>query len=291
MRRTVDNLQVLLLVGFFLSIAPGAALGEGKSADELAKELSNPTTALASLHTHLEYRAFDGDLPWASDQDAWLLSFQPAMPFPQDNGNNLIVRPLIPVLLDQPYFDLDEVGFESKGPELGDIAGDLAYGGTSESGLMLMGGLFFSLPTATSNEIGSGQWRLGPEAAVALVRKWGLVGGLGFHQWDVEGWKDQATSLTSVQYFYAIGLGNGWQLASSPTISYDWQADDSSSAWTVPLGVGVAKTTLLGELPVKFQLQSYYYLEHPDPFGQEWGAKFTVSPVIKNPFIRDRGSN
>jgi hypothetical protein len=37
-----------------------------------------------------------------------------------------------------------------------------------------------------------------------------------------------------------FGRGNGWQITSSPVISYDWQADKDES-WTVPVGVGVRR--------------------------------------------------
>jgi len=53
----------------------------------------------------------------------------------------------------------------------------------------------------------------------------------------------------------------------------------------VPVGIGVAKTTKIGEQPWKFQAQVQYYVEQPDAFGPEWLLKFTFTPVIKNPFI------
>ena len=50
---------------------------EKMTADEIAKELSNPTTPLASLNTSLVYSKFKGDLPNASDQDSWRLESNP----------------------------------------------------------------------------------------------------------------------------------------------------------------------------------------------------------------------
>ena len=41
-----------------------------KSADEVAKELANPNTSLASLTFKNQYRWYTGDLPGADDQDA-----------------------------------------------------------------------------------------------------------------------------------------------------------------------------------------------------------------------------
>ena len=65
---------------------------------------------------------------------------------------------------------------------------------------------------------------------------------------------------------------------------YDWQAD-SDEAWTVPIGIGLAKTTKIGKIPWKFQLQLQKFVAKPDSFGPDWLIKFTITPVIKNPFI------
>jgi hypothetical protein len=95
--------------------------------------------------------------------------------------------------------------------------------------------------------------------------------------------QDTYYSTTTSQYFYAIGLGGGWQIASSPAISYDWQAD-KDDAWAVPLGFGVAKTTKIGKMPWKFAFQVQKYVVTPDTFGPDWLVKFTITPVVKNVF-------
>ena len=259
------------------------------SADQVAKELSNPAGSLASLVNNLEYRSFKGDLPGADSQDTWLYSFQPVLPFPVGNeGRRIIFRPLIPVPLNQPYFDSSELGFDDDDINLGDVTFDLAYAGTEmqsdESGYLWGIGANGTIPTATSDNLGGDQWRIGPEVFGGVVRPWGTAGILVGHQWDMAG-DNYDHSVTAGQYFYAYGLGNGWQLASGPNFSYDWNAD-SGNRWTVPLGLGLAKTTKIGSTTVKFQAQAFYYVEQPDSFGPDWGLKFSITPVIKNPFLR-----
>jgi hypothetical protein len=216
---------------------------------------------------------------------------------------------LVPVPLNQPVFD-DELGkgdpikvgggshttyvipgigeFEEGDINLGDISFDLVYAGTEmqdkHDGFLWGIGAAGTLPTATSDDFGGDQWRLGPEVFGGVIRKWGTVGGLINHQWNVGGSNNDTHSVTAGQYFYAIGLGDGWQFASGPNFSYDWEAD-SDQAWTLPVGVGLARTVKFGETPVKFQAQVQYFVEQPDAFGPEWLLKFTVTPVIKNPFI------
>ncbi len=290
----LKNTLLAAAIGFSLILS--AAMGQAqetksapedeKSVDNIAKELSNPIGSLASLNASFLYQTFKGDLPDADDQDSWQFQFQPVFPFPQANGNNLIIRPLVPVYLDQPYFDLAKPGFDDKDIELGDISGDIAYGRSdNKKGLFYFGGLFFSTPSGSDGDLGSDQWRLGPEAAYGIIRKWGLIGALAFHQWDVAGSNDTHTSITSAQYFYAFGLGNGWQITSSPILIYDWRAD-SGSKWTVPIGAGISKTTKIGDQPWKFKLEAQYYVAQADAFGPEWLLKLTITPVIQNPFLK-----
>lgn len=75
------------------------------SAAELAAELSNPNTAVATLTFKNQFRWFEGDLPDADDQWSYTLLFQPALPFVLDSGDKIIWRPAIPLLVDQPVFD------------------------------------------------------------------------------------------------------------------------------------------------------------------------------------------
>jgi hypothetical protein len=142
-----------------------------------------------------------------------------------------------------------------------------------------------SLPTASENDLKSNQWRFGPEMFGGIIKKWGLVGVLANHQWNTGGSNNTTYSKTSAQYFYAIGLGNGWQLASGPTISYDWEAD-SDEALTIPIGFGVSKTTHIGNQPWKFEFQVQKFVVQPDSFSPDWFVKFTITPVISNPFLK-----
>lgn len=262
---------------------------QSKSAEEIAKELANPASSLASISMNLQYTTYDGDLPGASDQDSMSFIFQPVLPFPVgDKGRNIIVRPAVPVLFDQPVFKAATGTWESADTNLADIGFDVVYAGTTMTskgnGYLSGFGLAGTLPTATDDDVGGDQWRFGPEVFGGLVKPWGVVGALASHQWDVGGSNNTSFSTTSIQYFYAYAIGNGMQIASGPLITYDWQAD-SDDAWTVPLGIGLSKTKIIGKTPWKFQGQIQYYAAQSDPFGPEWLFKFTATPVIQNPFL------
>lgn len=253
----------------------------GKSAEEVAQELANPNTALGFLSFNLDYLTYQGDLPDADDQDAWRLSFQPSLPYPLGKGTNFFLRPLIPLIIDQPVFE--DGGFESKGVDLGNIGFDAAVGHSFPSGLVLIGGLAGTLPTATDNALSTKQFLLGPELFVGKKFKWGFLGVLVDHQWDVTGWDDSRTSITGGQYFYTINLKDAWQIQAQPTWSYNHEAT-SGNKWTFPLGIGVSKTMIFGKTPWKFSLQYWNYIESPDTFGPEQQIRFQVTPVVPLPW-------
>ena len=91
------------------------------------------------------------------------------------------------------------------------------------------------------------------------------------------------TRLSSLQCFYFLSLGDGWQVGAGPTATYDWNAA-SGNRWNVPVGLGIAKTAKIGGLTVKFNVEADYSVVRQDNFGPEWLFKFTITPVIANPF-------
>ena len=105
---------------------------QSKSAEQIAKELANPASSLASISMNLQYTKNDGDLPGASDQNSMSFIFQPVLPLPVgDKGRNIIVRPAVPVLFDQPMFKAATGNRESADTELADISFDMVYAGTT----------------------------------------------------------------------------------------------------------------------------------------------------------------
>ena len=286
------RVTILLIAGLFIlgiSALDNTALAGEKSADEVAKELSNPAGSLASLNFNLQYTDYTGDLPNSDDQDSTALTFQPTLPFPVgDKGRRIIFRPLITIPFDQPVFDPAKGDFDDADVALADTTFDLVYAGTTmkdkHNGFLWGLGLAGTLPTASIDDLKGDQWRFGPEVFGGIIKKWGIVGALVSHQWDTGGSNDVSYSGTAMQYFYAYSLGGGWQIAASPVAAYDWKAD-GDEALTLPIGFGVAKTTKIGEQPWKFALQVQKFVVQPDTFGPDWLVKFTVTPVIKNPFI------
>lgn len=276
------SLQSLITVfaSFVAVVLAGTAANAqvGPNIDELARELSNPGAANATLNFKFEYRTFGGSLPGASEQDSFTSTFQPVFPFVLSNGNNLIFRPAFSYVSGQPQFD-SGTGTFSKESQFGDIPYDLLYS-WSRPGFTFGAGIIGSIPTGGS--LSSKNWLLGPSALVVGTQDWGVWGLFPFHNEKIGG-SGPKVSLTSMQYFLFYGLGDGWQIGTGPTITYDWKAS-SGDEWTVPVGLTVAKTTAIGSQLVKLNFGVERNVIRPDTFGSDWKFTFSFSPVIKNPF-------
>ncbi|AFU99339.1 hypothetical protein [Simiduia agarivorans] len=266
--------------------AMGMAHAQEVSDAEIARKLADPNNSLGVLNFLVDYTSYTGDLPDASNQSSTRLSFQPSFPYKLSDTTNLFVRPLIPVYLDQPYYDPDapvNSPFSDSGVELGDISFDVAVGRSFSNGVMVVGGLVGTLPTGTKDELTLDQYLLGPEVLVGYLTPKYVVGALFTHQWDVAGSNDRETSISGGQYFYTINLEDAWQIQASPTWSYDHNAT-SDNALTFPVGVGITKTTRIGSTPWKFGVQYWHYLEQADPFGPDFQIRFSFAPVVPLPW-------
>jgi len=299
------NIAIISLVAFFaLAFNINSYISSsGIDTELLFNEGSGTTTADGSGNNHTgtlvngplwvtgKYSrgiSFDGTNDYVSiaDQSNYTLLFQPVFPFsltPPSEGAkaNLFIRPGIPLLVDQPVFDLQEFDFDGV-TALGDIGFDIGYGATEKSGFLWAFGMVGTLPTATDSDVAGRQLRLGPEVLIAKFEKWGVWGFFPSHQWDVSGWGDGYYSTSQLQLFLKFLPGGGWSYGSAPIMNYDWKSEE----WTVPLNFAVSKTVMFGKMPVKLELEANYYIEQPDLFGPEWMIGFNITPVVPNIFDR-----
>ena len=255
----------------------------GPSASEIAAELSNPNSTLGTMNFQIDYQTYQGNLPGASDQSATRVTFQPALPYPISDTMNFFFRPAFPVIIQQDI-PTGVGSYDTAKIELGDISFDASLGKSLSGGLILIGGLAGTLPTATDDDLGLDQWLLGPQLGFAKMGKWGVAGLLISHQRDVAGEDDFDTKVTGGQYFYAFNMGGGWQINSGPTFSYNHEARDNDNKLTLPLGIGASKTVFISGRPWKFGAQYWHYIESPDDFGLDYQIRFSISPVVALPW-------
>ena len=252
--------------------APAAA-----SAAEVAAQLANPNTPMATMTFKLQFRSFEGTLPNANDQSGTTLLLQPSLPFPLANGASILWRPALPILIDQPVFNAANQNFEEV-TGIGDFAFDLAYARTSETGLLTAFGIIASLPIATDDRLGSDQYTLGPEFMLGKLTSKYVIGMFPNHQWGFGGDGPTDINLTSIQLFGTYIPGGGWTVGTAPTMTYE----HNSEQWTIPWNLNVGKTVVWNGRPWKLGAEINYYSDKPDAFGPKWMIGFSIAPVVRN---------
>jgi hypothetical protein len=293
-KRMLFAVGVLVLI---VGLAPIASAEDEKPTnDEIAKELANPNTALTSLKFQFQYFSFDGDLPRADDQDMFKLFFQPTLPFPLENGKTVWVRPGVPIVFDQPVYDEGSMRLGSA-DGLGDMTLDVQYGTILENGFLWSVGFSSLLPTATKDELGSGQWALGPGFQLGFVNEKSIYAIFVNHQWDIAGSgksspelpflrqasSDEAgISLTAIQPFGIFLPGDGWSFGSAPIMTYNHESEE----WMIPVNLMVGRTVTMNGRPWDFSVDINYYVDRPDAIAPKWMVSFNVSPVVKNIFAQ-----
>lgn len=245
-----------------------------KTADQVAKELANPNTALASMNFKFQYTSMTGDLAGADNQDKFTTIFQPSMPFPLDNGDKVLFRPAFSYTSDQPT--PSAAGWQQDSG-FGDIVFDLAYAPKVAPDTIVAFGLVSSLPVGAEG-FSSEKLTIGPEILFGKLAKTHILGLFPNHQWSVAGGGDKDISITSLQVFAVYMPGGGWTIGSSPTMTYDWKAEQA----LVPLNLNVSKTLVLGSRPWKLGMEVNYYVEKSDDFGPDFMLGFNVTPVVEN---------
>jgi hypothetical protein len=243
------------------------ALGHTADADAIAKQLSNPVAELISVPLQFNY-----DEGYGADDggERYSLNIQPVAPFGISEDWNVISRTILPVI------DQHDVIAGSSQSGLGDTTQSFFFSpkAPTAGGWIWGAGPAFLLPTATEDELGTGQWAIGP-TVVALRQTadgW-TYGALWNYLVSVAGDDDRAdVESTFIQPFLAKAFPGGRTLTLNLESSYDFEGEQ----WTVPANVVYSKVTTIGGHLVSFAGGARYYLDTP-PGGPEWGLRFVVT--------------
>jgi len=288
------------------------------SADEAARKSANPLGGdFFILLNQIDNYAMQGDV---TDKTRWInnWAFQPVMPVPMDKaiGENWIWvnRPTFNFVLNADLPDVDEIksGLNPGGGPGGDKPSSIPPGGLpfdSFSGFgdlyyftllgqslpqqrwgggdfVWAGGLTTVFPTASKDELGGGVYSVGPSGVLAFIGKKFIFGGL-YQQWlsYAEGGNGSGDNqnFSWLNMFYFLNFEDGWQVGGTPIITADWEAD-SDDRWTVPIGLGVYKTSFFGKMPIKMGAEMQWMAVSPDTYGQEWNIRITIAPIIPSLF-------
>ena len=145
-------------------------------------------------------------------------------------------------------------------------------------------GLSASFPTGV-NAFTSDKYSLGPAWALAYLGKPGVIGMLGQQFWDIGDDLNNGTAndvnQMLMQVFYYYNVAPGWQIGGAPLMVLDWENDN----YEIPLNMGVSYTGIIidGLPPFKLGLEAYTYVENSDIFGNDWGIRILIAPILPSP--------
>ena len=218
----------------------------------LAKETQNPVGNLTTVPFQFNFNT-GGDL---EDRTFFNLNFQPVIPFKLNSSVSVVARTIVPIN-SAPAGDGRSSG-------IGDIQEQIFFTPAKPGGMIWGVGPTFSFPTATAAVSETGTWAIGPSAV--LVKNTGpwVLGSLISQLWPMaDAGGSPEMNLLTIQPFVNYNFDHGWALSFSPIISANWDAPEGNE-WTVPLGIGLTRTTVFNRRPMNIGVNYYYNVERPD---------------------------
>lgn len=250
-----------------LSCAAAARAQQASDADALAKQLSNPVSALISVPLQLNW---DAGLGAGGDGERVTLNVQPVIPIELNERWNVISRTIAPLVHQSDVFGDDSQS------GLGDVTQSLFFSPKqpTPTGWIWGTGPVLLLPTATDDLLGAEQWGLGPTAVMLKQTPSGWTyGALANHLWTVAGDDRRAdVNATFMQPFLSKALPQARTVTVNLEAVYDWE----SKQWNTPLNLSYSKVTIIGQQRLSISGGARLYLDAP-PGGADWGLRLAVT--------------
>ena len=139
-------------------------------------------------------------------------------------------------------------------------------------------GVVASLPTATSDSLGSGKWAAGPAFRVVYRTDLWNVGVIGGQRWSFAGSSNRkAVNQLLMRGTIRRRLPDNWFFVSAPIITANWESPDQD--WLIPLGGGFGRAFTLNRHPWAWSVQGYYNVIKPDS-APDWVVRFAIIAAI-----------
>lgn len=243
-----------------LGLAAMAVPAFADDCDEACQAVRNAQDPLADVKAIMTDNTITfGD---GGASDGYNFQVQPVYTMHLDNGNNLILRGIVPIM------GVPTGGGHTWG--LGDTILQAFYVPKVDGGIKFGFGPQVSLPTRTSSALAGPGWGIGASAVA-----FGFAGNLSYGGIVGHHFAESGFSVTTVQpiVLYNTEFLGGSYFGYNNSITYDWKADQL----TVPLGLTFGKTVVMESgLAVDFFVGAYNLIERAAGVG-EWQGKFGVS--------------
>jgi hypothetical protein len=225
----------------------------GHDLGALAKQAQNPVANLNTIPFQCNF--YSGGSLGARSQS--ILNVQPVLPLPLSSEWILVSRTVV------PFVNVPGPG-EERYQGIGDIQQQFYFSPTGGGALIWGAGPILSFPTSNQPATETGQYALGPTAVVLKVGKQWVYGVLANNLWRIAGSEEHADiNQFFVQPFINFNLPGGWAISTAPGITANWEAENGQQ-WTVPLGLGFSKITVVAKIPLNVALQYYGNAVRPD---------------------------
>jgi len=248
-----------------------------QSHEKLAKASQNPVTNF--LNFPFQNNTNYGVGPHKRTQN--VLNIQPVIPFSLGKKVNMINRIILPVIT-QPSSTEDN---SSTGT--GDLLYTAWFSPAKASKVIWGVGPVFQLPTATSDQFGSGEFGIGPSVVLlTMIDKW--VAGAVIN--NIKTFGDKSTNKFFINYFVNYNMPKGWYLVSAPIVTANWDAAQDQK-WLVPVGGGIGKVVKLGgKLPLSMQFQVFNNVIRPDGLGS-WQTRIQLHFMFPTKQMKEQMKN
>jgi hypothetical protein len=245
---------VVLLVARAAGAQPAGREPSPPTESALAREVENPVSQLNAIP--VEYQSDFGIGPQNVARDT--LSLKPTFVLSVTPSLNIVSRTNVP-FVSQPVAQGTE-----RVTGLGDTVESLLLVPAPTAGVIWGLGPTVSLPTASARELGSGQYAVGPIAAVVTQPEPLMLGLLAAQTWSVAGASDRRDiNRLALVVIGVYQLADAWYLRTSPVIVGDWNAGSLRDMWTVPVGGGAGKVLRVGRVPVDLFVSAYWNAIRP----------------------------
>ena len=270
--------RILLLI--FIPVLAGTvpvtvhADADADAAAEMARKAQDPLGDVKAIMTDNTI-GFGGG---PDDDTVYGFQIQPVYAIENDTSFNMLARAVIPIVGVDPGVTIPPIGPEPR-PEdgnkwgLSDIMLQYFFSPKSSTGIKWGVGPQVSLRTRTSDRQAGAGWGAGVAGVVfGGAGNWAL-GAVAFQHWGQDDF-----SLFSVQpiIYYNFESLPGAYIGYNNSILYNWNAD-SGDKLTLPLGLNLGRTILLGNGDgLDLSIGAYDLVERPEE-GSEWQFKFGIS--------------
>jgi len=162
---------------------------------------------------------------------------------------------------------------------LGDINYTLLFSPKNYDTFIWGVGPTITMPSANSDQLGSGKWSTGIAGMVLTDTGWGNLAVRARQIWSFSGdSKRRDVSQMVIEPIVTYNMGDGWHLFTDMIISANWKANNNNR-WIVPLGGGFGRSFKIGNQRILSRLEAYYNVEKPEG-ASDYSVSFTIQFVF-----------